>query len=91
MVRFIRLAIMFGLVVAGTILIATGAQAASARVEVLEVQGVINPVIARYIERGINEAEQNEAAVCIIQMDTPGGLDTPSRKKIKKTPTPRCR
>jgi membrane-bound serine protease (ClpP class) len=83
MVKFLRLAIMFGLVIAGTILIANGAQAASSRVDVLQIQGVINPVIARYIERGINEAEQNKATVCIIQLDTPGGLDTSMREIIQ--------
>ena len=43
-------------------------------VEVLTVDGTIVPVIADYIDRGISQAEENGAAVCIIELDTPGGL-----------------
>ena len=45
-----------------------------ATVEVLTVDGTIVPVIADYIERGISQAEENGATVCIIELDTPGGL-----------------
>jgi len=43
-------------------------------VAVLTVDGTIVPVIADYIERGISQAEENGATVCIIELDTPGGL-----------------
>jgi membrane-bound serine protease (ClpP class) len=43
-------------------------------VEVLTVDGIIVPVIADYIDRGISEAEENGAVVCIIELHTPGGL-----------------
>jgi membrane-bound serine protease (ClpP class) len=43
-------------------------------VEVLTVDGTIVPVIADYIDRGISQAEENGATVCIIELDTPGGL-----------------
>jgi len=45
--------------------------------------GVINPVLADYIERGIEQAEEHNAMACIIQLDTPGGLDTSMRDIIK--------
>jgi membrane-bound serine protease (ClpP class) len=45
-----------------------------ATVEVLTVDGTIVPVVADYIERGISQAEENGATVCIIELDTPGGL-----------------
>jgi len=50
------------------------AAASSTTVEVLTVDGTIVPVIADYIDRGINQAEENGATVCIIELDTPGGL-----------------
>jgi len=50
------------------------AAASPATVEVLTVDGTIVPVIADYIERGISQAEENGATVCIIELDTPGGL-----------------
>jgi membrane-bound serine protease (ClpP class) len=43
-------------------------------VEVLTVDGIIVPVIADYIDRGISQAEENGATVCIIELNTPGGL-----------------
>ena len=43
-------------------------------VEVLSVNGTIVPVVADYIDRGISRAERDGATVCIIELDTPGGL-----------------
>jgi len=48
--------------------------AASPTVEVLHVEGTIVPVIANYIDRGISQAEDEDATVCIIELNTPGGL-----------------
>jgi len=48
--------------------------AASSTVEVLHVEGTIVPVIANYIDRGISQAEDEDATVCIIELNTPGGL-----------------
>ena len=50
------------------------AAASPATVEVLTVDGTIVPVIADYIDRGISQAEKDGATVCIIELDTPGGL-----------------
>jgi membrane-bound serine protease (ClpP class) len=50
------------------------AAASSTTVEVLTVDGIIVPVIADYIDRGISQAEENGATVCIIELNTPGGL-----------------
>lgn len=51
-----------------------GAQTSSPTIDVLHAEGTINPVLADYIERGINQAEEDNAVACIIQLDTPGGL-----------------
>jgi membrane-bound serine protease (ClpP class) len=50
------------------------AAASPTTVEVLSVDGTIVPVIADYIDRGITQAEENGATVCIIELNTPGGL-----------------
>ncbi len=47
---------------------------ATPNVNVLFVDGTINPVVADYIERGILQAEEEDATALVIQMDTPGGL-----------------
>jgi len=43
-------------------------------IQVLHVEGTIVPIVADYIDRGISEAEDNNANACIIELDTPGGL-----------------
>ena len=53
-------------------------------VEVLTVDGTIVPVIADYVDRGISQAEENNASVCIIELDTPGGLLDSTDKIVKK-------
>jgi membrane-bound serine protease (ClpP class) len=60
------------------------AAASPVTVEILTVDGTIVPVIADYIDRGISQAEKNDATVCIIELDTPGGL-LDSTEKIVQT------
>jgi membrane-bound serine protease (ClpP class) len=59
------------------------AAASPARVEVLTVDGTIVPVIADYIDRGISQAEEHGATVCIIELDTPGGLLDSTEKIVQ--------
>jgi len=60
------------------------AAAGPSGVEVLTVDGTIVPVIADYVDRGISQAEDNDASVCIIELDTPGGLLDSTDKIVKK-------
>ncbi|MDI6751441.1 MAG: nodulation protein NfeD [bacterium] len=56
---------------------------AEGKVVVSEVSGVINPIIARYIENTIARAEKEKAELLIIQIDTPGGLVTSTHEITK--------
>jgi membrane-bound serine protease (ClpP class) len=60
------------------------AATSSTTVEVLIVDGTIVPVIADYIDRGISHAEDEGAAVCIIELDTPGGLLDSTEKIVQR-------
>lgn len=51
-----------------------GVDAAAGEVRVLSVDGIINPVSARYVVRGIEEAAEEGDAAVLIELDTPGGL-----------------
>jgi membrane-bound serine protease (ClpP class) len=51
------------------------------QVLVLEVTGPVTPVMLSYIERGIEEAEAQEAEAMVIMLNTPGG-DVDLTKKI---------
>ena len=70
--RALRLAFFIALLAGG--LLAITASANTQSVQVLRIEGTIVPVVADYIDRGISQAEDNNATVCIIEMDTPGGL-----------------
>jgi len=50
----------------------------------LEINGVIGPATAHYIERNIQKAVNSQAIAILIRMDTPGGLDASMRRIIKK-------
>ena len=43
-------------------------------VDVVRVDGIIGPATARYVLRGLREAEQTKAEALVIELDTPGGL-----------------
>jgi membrane-bound serine protease (ClpP class) len=53
--------------------------AASKSVYVLPAVGSINPGLAEFIVEGIRTAEKEKASALIIQLDTPGGLDSSMR------------
>jgi membrane-bound serine protease (ClpP class) len=82
MFKKLRLIFLFGVLLLA-VLMASGVQAQSPSVYVLTIKGTINPVLVDYVERGIEEAEDNGARALIIQLDTPGGLDTAMRDIVK--------
>lgn len=50
---------------------------------VVKVDGAINPVVAEFVTDEIGQANSSSAELVVIQMDTPGGLDTSMRQIIK--------
>ncbi len=53
---------------------ASVAAAASPRVVVGKIEGAINPITARYVERVLDGAERDDVAAVVFVIDTPGGL-----------------
>ncbi|KOR33323.1 hypothetical protein TI05_01725 [Achromatium sp. WMS3] len=51
---------------------------------VLPIEGIIGPATSDYIEKSLTQAENQRAALVIISLDTPGGLDTAMRMIIKR-------
>ncbi|KJS03766.1 MAG: serine protease [Desulfobulbaceae bacterium BRH_c16a] len=49
----------------------------------LEVKGAIGPAISDYLQNGLKKSEKLGAAVVIIRLDTPGGLDHSMRDIIR--------
>jgi membrane-bound serine protease (ClpP class) len=73
-VAFKALRLAFLMALAAGALLPFTTSAATQSIHILHVEGTIVPVVADYIDRGITKAEDENAAVCIIELDTPGGL-----------------
>ena len=54
------------------------------QIVVLKISGSINPAVAEFVSQEINQANQNNQALIVLNMDTPGGLDISMRQIIKK-------
>lgn len=53
-------------------------------VVVIAVSGAINPVAAEHIGWGVRKATARKAEALVIELDTPGGLDTSMRNAVKE-------
>lgn len=57
-----------------TLLAATTVASASTIAYNIEIRGTINPATARYLQRSIVRAENADASLLLVELDTPGGL-----------------
>jgi membrane-bound serine protease (ClpP class) len=64
-------------------LTALGAEPASPTIRVVRVADVINPVIADFIIAELKAANEAEERAFLLEIDTPGGLDTAMRSIIQ--------
>jgi membrane-bound serine protease (ClpP class) len=50
---------------------------------VLDIEGVINPFTTRYLDRGLDLAEQSNADLVVMTLNTPGGLESSMREMVQ--------
>lgn len=53
-------------------------------VVVARVDGTVGPIMERYIDRVITDAEEQRARLVVLELDTPGGLDSSMRKIVQR-------
>ncbi len=82
-VRLTALAVaMLALSSAGQVALASQAQG-TPTVVVAHLSGVVNPVSAQYVHRVVGAATDQGAALLVLFIDTPGGLDTSMREMVQ--------
>ncbi|HDH04272.1 MAG TPA: nodulation protein NfeD [Nitrospirae bacterium] len=59
-------------------------QPSEAGITVITVEGIVNPVMSEFISKSIDQAVMEKAEALVIELDTPGGLDTSMRLIVKK-------
>jgi membrane-bound serine protease (ClpP class) len=59
------------------------ASSSTSNVVALHIDGEIEPVLAEYILRGIEQASREHASLILITINTPGGLDTSMRSIVQ--------
>ena len=85
-----RGAIWGGLLAAGLALCVAApafSQSSSSTVVVVSLTGTVDPLSARYVERGIRTGEGEKAAAVLIRIDTPGGLSSSMRSIVQAIST----
>ncbi len=85
-IRPLRLAIAAALLGLGVVGFACGSGpgAPPDAVHVLTADGVVGPVMERYLDRGMDAAEGEDAQAAVIRLDTPGGLITSMNDIVKR-------
>ncbi|MFZ1641484.1 MAG: nodulation protein NfeD [Candidatus Contendobacter sp.] len=79
--------VLVALILAGVLAVLGGSAAAATPTPglalTLEVRGAIDPASRDFILRGLTQAHERNAAVAILKLDTPGGLDSSMRDIIQ--------
>ena len=74
----------FGAALLVSLILPASAWCAQPEVFVLPYAGAITSAGAEYVTRGISDAEARNAAAVVLELDTPGGLDSSMRQIIQR-------
>jgi membrane-bound serine protease (ClpP class) len=83
-VKTLRIYFCLSLLVAGASVLAQSKDASTPHVDLISIDGTINPAVDDFIRESINRSKANAARALIIQLDTPGGLLTSTRTIVKE-------
>ena len=78
------ISLMMGLVVLAIAIISVPQVSGTAdEVIIIELEGAIGPASAAFLSRGLKDAEDRNAALAVVRLDTPGGLASSMRSMVK--------
>jgi membrane-bound serine protease (ClpP class) len=83
-VKTLRVYLFLSLLVAGASVLAQSKNASTPHVDLITIDGSINPAVDDFIRESIGRSKSNGARALIIQLDTPGGLLTSTRTIVKE-------
>jgi len=83
-VKTLKTLLFIGLVALAAGVWAQPKEAAAPHVDLIAIDGSINPAVDDFIREGIARAKHNGARALIIQLDTPGGLLNSTRTIVKE-------
>lgn len=72
------------LLVAGIAAACSAQETEQDAVHVMTANGTVGPIMDRFIDRGIERAEDNRGKIVVIEMDTPGGLSSSMESIVKR-------
>ena len=84
MMKTLRAWFFISLLLIGAAVLAQSKDASTPHVELISIDGSINPAVDDFIRESIVRAKTNGASALIIQLDTPGGLLTSTRTIVKE-------
>ena len=84
MMKTLRACFFISLLLIGVAVLAQSKDAATSHVDLISIDGSINPAVDDFIRESIGRAKTNGARALIIQLDTPGGLLTSTRTIVKE-------
>jgi len=80
----LRAVIFFAVAVMGLSVLAQSQGSSSPHVDLIVIDGSINPAVDDFIRESIARAKSNGARALVIQLDTPGGLLSSTRTIVKE-------
>jgi membrane-bound serine protease (ClpP class) len=83
-VKTLRVYFFLSLLVAGVSVLAQSTNPSTPHVDLITIDGSINPAVDDFIRESIGRSKTNGARALIIQLDTPGGLLTSTRTIVKE-------
>jgi membrane-bound serine protease (ClpP class) len=82
--RTVRAALFLAFIGTGFAVLAQPQAPSTSQVDLIVIDGSINPAVDDFIRESIARARSNEARALIIQLDTPGGLLSSTRTIVKE-------